>query len=44
MSVKRRDLIRYFEKNNYYLLREGSKHSIYSEILMPCYGLGIIVY
>jgi len=29
MSVKRRDLIRYFEKNKYYLLREGSKHSIY---------------
>jgi mRNA interferase HicA len=29
MSVKRRDLIRYFEKNKYYLLREGSNHSIY---------------
>jgi mRNA interferase HicA len=30
MSVKRRDLIRYFEKNGFYLLREGGKHSIYT--------------
>jgi predicted RNA binding protein YcfA (HicA-like mRNA interferase family) len=30
MSVKRRDLIRYLEKNGFYLLREGSKHSIYT--------------
>ena len=30
MSVKRRDLIRYFEKNGFYLLREGRKHSIYT--------------
>ena len=30
MSVKRRDLIRYFERNGFYLLREGSKHSIYT--------------
>ena len=30
MSVKRRDLIRYLEKNDFYLLREGGKHSIYS--------------
>ena len=30
MSVKRRDLIRYFEKNGSYLLREGGKHSIYT--------------
>lgn len=30
MSVKRRDLIRYFEQNGFYLLREGSKHSIYT--------------
>ena len=30
MSVKRRDLTRYFEKNGFYLLREGGKHSIYT--------------
>jgi predicted RNA binding protein YcfA (HicA-like mRNA interferase family) len=30
MSVKRRDLIKYFEENGYYLLREGGKHSIYT--------------
>ena len=30
MSVKRRDLVRYLEKNNYYLLREGGNHSIYT--------------
>ena len=30
MSVKRRDLIRYFKENGYYLLREGKKHSIYT--------------
>lgn len=30
MSVKRRDLIGYFEKNGFYLLREGAKHSIYT--------------
>jgi len=30
MSVKRRDLIRYLEKNGFYLLREGDKHSIYT--------------
>ena len=30
MSVKRRDLIQYFERNRYYLLREGSNHSIYT--------------
>jgi predicted RNA binding protein YcfA (HicA-like mRNA interferase family) len=30
MSVKRRDLIRYLEQNGFYLLREGSKHSIYT--------------
>ncbi|MCP4683028.1 MAG: type II toxin-antitoxin system HicA family toxin [Desulfobacterales bacterium] len=30
MSVKRRDLIRYFEKNGFYFLREGGKHSIYT--------------
>jgi mRNA interferase HicA len=30
MSVKRRDLIKYFEENGFYLLREGGKHSIYT--------------
>lgn len=30
MSVKRRDLIKHFEENGFYLLREGSKHSIYT--------------
>jgi len=30
MSVKRRDLIRYLEENAFYLLREGSNHSIYT--------------
>ena len=30
MSVKRRDLVRYLEKNGFYLLREGGNHSIYT--------------
>ncbi|MDH4218402.1 MAG: type II toxin-antitoxin system HicA family toxin [Candidatus Aminicenantes bacterium] len=30
MSVKRRDLVRYLEENGFYLLREGKKHSIYT--------------
>jgi len=30
MSVKRRDLIKHHEKNNFYLLREGKNHSIYT--------------
>ena len=30
MSVRRRDLIKYFEGNRFYLLREGRKHSIYT--------------
>jgi len=30
MSVKRRDLTRYLEKNGFYLLREGAKHAIYT--------------
>ncbi|NCQ85408.1 MAG: type II toxin-antitoxin system HicA family toxin [Microcystis aeruginosa W13-18] len=30
MSVKRRDLIKYFEENGFYLLREGGNHSIYT--------------
>jgi mRNA interferase HicA len=28
MSVRRRDLIKYFEDGGFYLLREGGKHSI----------------
>lgn len=31
MSVKRRDLIKYFEENGFSLTREGGKHSIYSD-------------
>ncbi|MCU0286966.1 MAG: type II toxin-antitoxin system HicA family toxin [Acidobacteria bacterium] len=30
MSVKRKELIAYFEKNSFFLLREGNKHSIYT--------------
>ena len=30
MSVKRRDLTGYLEANGFYLLREGSNHSIYT--------------
>jgi predicted RNA binding protein YcfA (HicA-like mRNA interferase family) len=30
VSVKRRDLIKHFEENGFYLLREGRKHSIYT--------------
>ena len=30
MSVKRKELIRYLEQNDFYLLREGANHSIYS--------------
>jgi len=30
MSIKRRDLIRYFEENGFCLLREGANHSIYT--------------
>jgi predicted RNA binding protein YcfA (HicA-like mRNA interferase family) len=30
MSVKRRKLIELFEKNGFRLLREGGKHSIYT--------------
>ena len=30
MSVKRRDLIDYLKENGFCLLREGSKHSIYT--------------
>jgi len=31
MSVKRRDLVKYLEANGFSLLREGKKHSIYSD-------------
>jgi predicted RNA binding protein YcfA (HicA-like mRNA interferase family) len=31
MSVKRRNLIKYFEVNGFYLLREGGNHSIYTD-------------
>ncbi len=30
MSVQRRDLINYLEENGFYLLREGKRHSIYT--------------
>jgi len=30
LSVKRRDLIRFLEENGFQLVREGGKHSIYS--------------
>lgn len=30
MSVKRKDLVRYFEQHGFYLLREGANHSIYT--------------
>ncbi|MCD6137345.1 MAG: type II toxin-antitoxin system HicA family toxin [Deltaproteobacteria bacterium] len=30
MSVKRRDLVQYLEENGFYLLREGSNHSIFT--------------
>jgi predicted RNA binding protein YcfA (HicA-like mRNA interferase family) len=30
MSVKRRDLIKHFEEHGFTLLREGKKHSIYT--------------
>ena len=30
MSVKRRDLVTYLGQNRFYLLREGDKHSIYT--------------
>ncbi len=31
MSVKRRDLIKHFEENGFYLLREGRKRSVYTD-------------
>jgi predicted RNA binding protein YcfA (HicA-like mRNA interferase family) len=37
MSVKRRDLVKYLEVNGFSILREGKKHSIYSngQITIP---------
>ena len=29
MSVKRRDLVSYLEENGFFLIREGSNHSIF---------------
>ncbi|MCK5230472.1 MAG: type II toxin-antitoxin system HicA family toxin [Desulfobulbaceae bacterium] len=31
MSVKRRDLVNYLERNGFSLLREGGNHSIYMD-------------
>lgn len=33
MSVKRSDLVKYLEANGYRLLREGGRHSIYTNAL-----------
>jgi predicted RNA binding protein YcfA (HicA-like mRNA interferase family) len=30
MSIKRRDLIKYLRENGFSLLREGGKHSVYT--------------
>ena len=38
MSVKRRDIIRHFEKHGFFLRREGGNHSIYANekgIIVP---------
>ena len=31
MSVKRRELVKYLERNGFSLLREGGNHSIYTD-------------
>jgi mRNA interferase HicA len=31
LSVKRRDLLKYLKDNGFFLLREGKKHSIYTD-------------
>jgi predicted RNA binding protein YcfA (HicA-like mRNA interferase family) len=31
VSVKRRDLLRHFREHGFHLLREGRKHSIYTD-------------
>jgi len=33
LSVKRHDLVKYLEDNGFYLLREGQKHSIYTNTI-----------
>lgn len=33
MSVKRRDLIQYMEEQGFYILREGSNHTIFTNNL-----------
>jgi predicted RNA binding protein YcfA (HicA-like mRNA interferase family) len=45
MPVKRRDLIRYFEENGFQLLREGRKHSIYTnnEKTIPSKGIARLI-
>ena len=30
MSIKRKDVIKYFEENGFYLLREGRRHTIFT--------------
>jgi len=30
LSVKRQDLVKYFEENGFHFLREGQKHTIYT--------------
>jgi predicted RNA binding protein YcfA (HicA-like mRNA interferase family) len=30
LSVKRQDLVRYFEESGFHLLREGQRHSIFT--------------
>jgi mRNA interferase HicA len=30
LSVKRKDLVKYLEVNGFYLLRQGKRHSIYT--------------
>jgi mRNA interferase HicA len=30
LSIKRRDLVKYLTENGFHLLREGGKHSIYT--------------
>jgi mRNA interferase HicA len=30
LSVKRKELVRYFKDNGFYLLREGARHSIFT--------------
>ena len=32
MALKRREVVTYFEENGFHLLREGKKHSIYTNL------------